>query len=264
MHLNSYYLSGILPLTTQGTMKISEEEKQFLQSYSIHDYPVPLTTVDMAIFTVRELTLEVLLVKRDTHPAKGQWALPGGFISLEQDKTLDDTAARKLFEKTGVATPYLEQVFTTGNANRDPRGWAVTVVYMALVSSEQVQPQPNTDQERVTWVPASKAIKKTGLAFDHRDILKTCHERLCSKVEYTSLPVHLLADEFTLPELQQIFEIILAKEIEKKSFRRRILDADILEETGQMKIGSNRPAKLYRCKADYVNHFFPRKLEGSR
>ncbi|KZX75138.1 NUDIX hydrolase, partial [Oleiphilus sp. HI0009] len=242
------------------TKQISE--KEFLKNYNIHDFDIPLTSVDMAIFTIKDESLHVLLVKRAQYPSLGQWALPGGFIDVNKDKTLDDTARRKLVEKTGVDTPYLEQVASFGGAKRDPRGWSVTVAYFALISSEEVTLEANESSEEVTWVPVNKVNKAFELAFDHQEILDRCYERLQGKVQYTALPVNLLPDAFTLTDLQSTFELILEKDVEKKSFRRRILDADILEETGEMRTGSNRPAKLYRVKEGSKNHYFNRNIEG--
>ncbi|MBV1921425.1 MAG: NUDIX hydrolase [Pseudomonadales bacterium] len=239
-------------------------EKQFLQNYNIHDFEVPLITVDMAIFTVKEGKLQVLVVKRAQHPAKGKWALPGGFVDMKLDKTLSDTAYRKLKEKTGVDTPYLEQVESFGGVKRDPRGWSVTVAYLALISCDEIVLSKDESSEDVTWVPIEDMGGKVKLAFDHDAVLNACHGRLKGKVQYTSLPVNLLPEDFTLTELQKTFEIILGNLVEKKSFRRRILDADILEETGGMKTGSNRPAKLYRAKPSGESHFFARSLEGPR
>ncbi len=239
-------------------------EKEFLSDYNIHDYDIPLASVDMSIFTVREGQLQVLLVKRAQYPAKGKWALPGGFIDLKRDKTLDDTAFRKLAEKTGVKIPYLEQVQSFGSSKRDPRGWSVTIAYLALVASEEIQLAKDPSSEEVAWVSVDSVKTDYKLAFDHQVILEVCYQRLRNKVEYTSLPVNLLPDEFTLTELQKTFEVILGKTVEKKAFRRRILDADILEETGSMKTGSNRPAKLYRAKPEGESHFFARSIEGPR
>ncbi len=245
-------------------MTNSASEREFLKDYNIHDFDVPLTSVDMAIFTVRESQLQVLLVKRAQHPALGKWALPGGFIDLKKDKALGDTAQRKLKEKTGVDTPYLEQVESFGSAKRDPRGWSVTVAYLALIASEDITLSKDDSSEEVTWVAIEEVEKQFDLAFDHQQILETCYERLKSKVQYTSLPVNLLPNEFTLTELQKTFEIILGSNVEKKSFRRRMIDAEILEETGTMRTGSNRPAKLYRVKPNGESHFFPRNIEGPR
>ena len=240
-------------------------EEEFLASYDIHQYQVPLTTVDIAIFTMRQSELQVLLVKRAQFPAKGQWALPGGFIDIALDGSLVDAASRKLFEKTGVKSPYLEQVGSFGSAKRDPRGWSVTICYFALLSSEDIILQSDFSSESVEWAPVDDIDKgEVSLAFDHNHILSECKDRLVSKVQYTALPVHLLPKDFTLSDLQRVYEALLGKPVEKKSFRRRILDADILCETGEMRKGGSRPAKVYRLKEGIENHFFPRTIEGKR
>jgi ADP-ribose pyrophosphatase YjhB (NUDIX family) len=244
---------------------MSNTEKDFLTNYNIHDYELPLTTVDMAIFTIRDEALNVLLVKRNQHPAKGKWALPGGFIDTHKDKSLDDTAKRKLVEKTGVKISHVEQVASFSGKKRDPRGWSVTIAYMALIADEHIKLIKDESSEEIQWMPVHQIGKKMSLAFDHKGILNACHERLKSKIQYTSLPVNLLPSEFTLSELQTTFEILLEKPVEKKSFRRRILSSDILEETGAMKSGPSRPAKLYQVvNKEGKNYLFPRTLEGSR
>lgn len=235
---------------------MTQSEREFLKDYNIHDYDVPLTSVDMVIFTVWEGELQVLLVKRGQHPAMGQWALPGGFIDLKRDKTLGDAAYRKLKEKTGVDTHYLEQLESFGSAERDPRGWSVSVAYLALVNSENIKLFGDVSSEEVRWVPVSKVRDRYKLAFDHQQIVDRAWARLKNKVQYTSLPINLLPAEFTLTDLQKIFEIILGEAVEKKSFRRRINDAGIIEETGGMRTGSNRPAKLFRVKKGGEAHFF--------
>ena len=245
-------------------MASSQTERQFLKTYNIHDYDIPLVSVDIAIFSVIDDKLNVLTVKRAQHPRKGKWALPGGFIDLSADKTIDDAAHRKLAEKTGVTKAHLEQVISVGNNARDPRGWSVTIAYMALVSVDAVDLRKDDSSEEVAWTPVDQLKKNNDLAFDHNQILESCHKRLKDKVRYTSLPVNLLPPDFTLTELQRIFEVILANPVEKKSFRRRILDAQILEETGNFRAGSNRPAKLYRVADKNTNYFFTRNIEGTR
>lgn len=251
-------------LTLGTKMTEPKNEKEFLANYNIHDFNVPLTTVDMAIFTIKEGDLKVLLVKRAQYPSKGKWALPGGFVDVNADLDLDATASRKLKEKTGVNISHLEQVMTFGGKKRDPRGWSMTVAYMALIASENISLEVDPSSDEVVWVSVAEVQESYKLAFDHLTILDACHERLRSKVQYTSLPVNLLPESFTLTDLQKTFEIVLGSSVEKKSFRRRILDAEILEETGEMKTGSNRPAKLYRAKDVGKDHLFPRNLEGQR
>lgn len=237
-------------------------EKAFLAAYDIHDFEIPLVSVDMAIFTIIDQQLHALLIKRSEYPSKGKWALPGGFIDIGKDKDLLDTAKRKLKEKTGVNTPYLEQVASFGGPKRDPRGWSITIAYFALIAHDEVTLENGTDTEEVLWVSVKTIAKKYRLAFDHQQILDTCHERLRSKVTYTSLPTNLLPETFTLGELQKTFETILGKSIDKKSFRRRILDVDILKETGQMRASGTRPAMLYSVNPNGKNYYFSRNIEA--
>jgi ADP-ribose pyrophosphatase YjhB (NUDIX family) len=238
-------------------------EEQFLEHHKTQHRDSPLTTVDITIFTVINRQLQVLLVKRAQFPAKGKWALPGGAIDLEQDTCLADTARRKLREKTGIDTPYLEQVGTVGTATRDPRGWSTTVTYFALLSHESVTLDPDPSSEQVEWMPFDR-VQDTPLAFDHSSLLQQCFDRLRNKVRYTALPVNLMPASFTLTELQTVFEIILGQPIAKKAFRRRLLEANILAETGDIRTGSNRPAKLYKALPSASKHFFVRGIEGPR
>lgn len=243
-------------------MDTPKTEKEFLASYNIHEFDVPLCTVDMCIFTVKDEQLQILLTKRGQFPKKNQWALPGGFIDQNKDKSLDETAFRKLQEKTGVASPYLEQVATVGGSKRDPRGWSLTVLYFALIQHEDINLEVDASSIEVSWVPVDIAMSRK-LAFDHNDLLKLSQERLRSKVLYTSLPVHLLAESFTLPLLQRTYEIILNSPLQKKSFRKRFLDAGIIEETGEKESGVSRPASLYKLINSNEVHVFPRTLESA-
>lgn len=245
-------------------MNTPETQASFLESYDIHEFDIPLTSVDMTIFTIENNILKVLLVKRAQFPAKGEWALPGGFINLKADQTLNDTVSRKLKEKTGVNISHLEQVATYGSANRDPRGWSVTIAYMALISSKNITLTTDESSQEVIWLPIEEIQKDHQLVFDHNTILEDCYQRLKSKVQYTSLPINLLPKSFTISELQKTFELILGYTIEKKSFRRRLLAANIIEETGKMRVGSNRPAKLYRANDNGKEHLFQRNIEGPR
>ena len=215
----------------------------------------PLTTVDVVIFTVRDDKLAVLLVKRpddDTEPFPGRWALPGGFVDVERDADLETCARRKLVEKTGVAAPYLEQLGSWGNAERDPRGWSATHAYFALMPTHAVP------ADTVAWCDVDAAPRSRRLAFDHEEILQAGIERLRGKVEYTSLPAFLLPEPFTLPQLQRTYEVVLGRAIDKSGFRTRMMAADFLEEVGVMESKSNRPPKGYRLKNRATPVFFPR------
>ena len=239
-----------------------EDNEKFLLTYNAADYEKPNTSVDTVIYTVLNNCLCVLTVKRDEPPFKNSWALVGGFIDISKDTNLEATAMRKLVEKTGVKTPYLEQFATIGNKRRDPRGWSVTTVYFALIPHEQVKFKVGKGTSDIKWSVIINGKVKDALAFDHSEILAMCTERLRSKVLYTSLPVYLMSDKFTLGELQKIYEIILDKKIDHKAFRRRILAADILEEVDEMRRDGTRPAQLYRLIEGEGAHYFARNIEG--
>ncbi|NRR29110.1 NUDIX hydrolase [Oxalobacteraceae bacterium] len=240
-------------------------EQEFLQNYRIHDFDVPLTSVDLVIFTLQEQCLKVLLVERGEHPHKGRWALPGGFIDLKRDTDLDATAMRKLREKTGVEISYLEQLQGFGSATRDPRGWSATFAYFALIDAQGVALSHGAGSSAASWVPVGELAGRRDLAFDHAGIIDVALQRLRAKVEYTSLPVHLLAAEFTLSDLQQVYEAILGRAVDKSAFRKRIKEGDFLEEiAGRQRHGSNRPAQLYRLREGQSLVYFNRAMSPLR
>lgn len=240
-------------------------EQEYLRNYRIHDFDVPLTSVDLVIFTLQDQQLKVLLVERGEHPYKGRWALPGGFIDLKRDRDLDATAMRKLREKTGVAVSYLEQLQGFGSATRDPRGWSATFAYFALIDAQGVVLSHGGNSSAASWVPVDALSERLALAFDHGEIVKVALQRLRGKVEYTSLPVHLLAPEFTLSDLQQVYETILGHTVDKSAFRKRIKDGDFLEEIpGKQRHASNRPAQLYRLRSGQPLVYFSRTMSPLR
>jgi len=238
-------------------------EEDFLRGYDPRVFERPNISVDTVIFTVLDGDLHILVVKRADHPFKDYWSLVGGFIDLQKDDNLEATARRKLEEKTGVKTPYLEQFETIGNKKRDPRGWSVTTVYFALIPNRDIQLQSGKGSVDTKWSRVKGGKVNDKLAFDHAEILARCTQRLRSKVLYTSLPVHLMPKDFTLGELQKVYEIIFGKKLDHKSFRRRIISADILEETGELRYEGKRPAHLYRNKESHQTHFFVRNIEGA-
>jgi 8-oxo-dGTP diphosphatase len=211
----------------------------------------PLTTVDVAIFSVLDGALRVLLVRRPSgraEPFAGMWALPGGFVDVDVDVDLEACALRKLKEKSGITAPYLEQVGSWGDAKRDPRGWSATHVYFALVAADELALTPGGNASGVAWLEIDESRVREKLAFDHAELLRAAVARLRSKVEYTSLPAFLLGSEFTLTDLQRVYEIVLGRSLEKKAFRTRVLSVDLLEPMTRYKEGANRPAQLYRLK----------------
>ncbi len=235
------------------------EEAAFLRHYDPALYDRPSFSVDLVIFTAHEAQLQVLLVKRGAHPYKGCWALPGGFLDLHRDSTLQACAERKLLEKTGVKAPYLEQLRTYGSRDRDPRHWTATAAYFALIAAPAVHLGGGPDAVR--WAPVCDRAVADPLAFDHATILADAIERLRAKLEYTHIAVHLLPEEFTLPQLQQVYEIILQQPLDKSSFRRRVAEADMLEPVArQSRNGSGRPAQFYRFRDYDRRTFFPRSI----
>lgn len=222
------------------------------------DFPRPLTTVDIVIFAIRDDTLQVLLVPRGTRdgePFPGLWALPGGFVDVDRDRDLAACALRKLRDKTSVVSPYLEQLGSWGSATRDPRGWSATHAYFALLPASVAGDAVAADAQ---WSPLVAGKVKQRLAFDHGEILETAVQRLRNKVEYTSLPAYLMPEEFTLPELQRTYEIVLDRPLEKSAFRTRMLSADLIEPAAGMRKGPNRPAQLYRLKPAETPVYFAR------
>jgi 8-oxo-dGTP diphosphatase len=227
-----------------------------------NDFPRPYTTVDVLIFTVIADVLKVLLVQRpsDTdEPSPGLWALPGGFVNVDLDVDLEACARRKLRDKTGVASPYLEQLGSWGSATRDPRGWSATHAYFALIPADGVALAKGANAADVAWFTVDEPLlAKKKLAFDHAQILRAGVERLRSKVEYTSLPAYLLPEPFTLPQLQRTYEIVLGRPVDKSGFRTRMMAADFLAEVGVVESDSNRPPMGYRLKDRDTPVFFPR------
>jgi len=210
-----------------------------------YDYEHPAVTTDVVIFTVREQCLKLLLIKRAGKPFKGKWALPGGFVAM--DESLDDGARRELEEETGVSGVYLEQLYTLGKPDRDPRERVITVVYYALIPSDKLQLRAATDAEAVGWFGMDEL---PALAFDHDEIVKMAEERLVAKLDYSTIAFQFMPEVFTLSELQDVYSIILQEEIDKRNFRKWVLAMESIEETGQMRRdGPHRPAKLYRVKA---------------
>jgi len=234
-------------------------EKAFLAAYDPKAFPAVLVTVDAALFTFHQEQLLVLLVKRSNHPDMGKWGLPGGFIDPARDKTLEDTVNRKLLEKTGVAPPYLEQLHTIGNDSRDKRGWSVTACYTALIAHQKCAPGIDSVSD-ARWVGFDE-LDSIDIAFDHRSVISLARERLKQKALYSIVPAYGLPEKFTLPELQRIHEILIGKPLQKKSFRRRIEQSDLLIDTGLKRYEGGRPAALYKMRARSGRFTFVRNLE---
>jgi len=204
----------------------------------------PEVTVDLVIFTVNDEKLKVLLVRRAAQPFAGFRAIPGGF--LKNGEALDEAAIRVMKEKTGVKEIYLEQLYTFGKPERDPRMRVITVTYFALIPWTSLnQPESNKVSD-LAWFDVDQLPE---LAFDHREILDYATKRLRAKASYSNIVYGLLPAQFRLSDLQKIYEIIIARELDKRNFRKRMLATGLLQETGRKEIvGAHRPAMLYRFK----------------
>ncbi len=210
-----------------------------------YEYPHPAVTVDIVIFTLSADQLKLLLIRRGGDPFRGHWALPGGFVNM--DESLEKAARRELEEETGVAGVYLEQLYTFGKPDRDPRERVITVAYYALVPAEMLNVQAASDAEAVAWFGLGELPE---LAFDHKEIVSMAHERLVAKLDYSTIAFQFLNDSFTLGELQNIYQTIRREEVDKRNFRKWALALDQIEETGELRRdGAHRPAKLYRIKS---------------
>jgi 8-oxo-dGTP diphosphatase len=206
-----------------------------------------ICTVDVVLLTIKDETLQVVLLRRDQEPFKKALALPGGYIHADEDQDAEGAAARVLRQKMSVQSPYLEQLATFSGPTRDPRGWSLSVSYYALIPESVIAAGKHP---AVHLVPVDQV---RGLPFDHQAIILSALERVRSKSSYSSLPVYLCGETFTLPQLQVVYESILGEPINKVSFRRKMEELSVLEaiegahQTGR----ANRPAQLYRLKKQY-------------
>jgi 8-oxo-dGTP diphosphatase len=207
-----------------------------------YEFARPALTVDIVVFALDEEDLQVMLVERDLKPFAGQWALPGGFVRV--DESLENAARRELEEETGLKNIFLEQLYTFGDLNRDPRERVVTVAYYALVNFEGHDVHASTDARNAAWFSVNDLPK---LAFDHQKILKTAHERLKGKVRYQPIGFELLPEKFTLRQLQHLYEVILDRKLDKRNFRKKVLGMEIVKETNEIETDvAHRAARLYR------------------
>jgi 8-oxo-dGTP diphosphatase len=209
-----------------------------------YTYPHPAVTTDVVLFTLRENELQLLLIRRRGEPFAGAWALPGGFLEIDED--LERCAQRELEEETGIAGVYLEQLYTFGTPGRDPRERVISVAYYALAPSDGLVLRPASDAAAVRWFPIGQLPP---LAFDHAEIIRMAHQRLVAKLDYSTIAFQFLPETFTLTELQAVYETLLDAELDKRNFRKWARALDQIEETGELRRrGSHRPARVYRLK----------------
>lgn len=202
----------------------------------------PAVTVDVIIFTIKDGRLQLLCVQRENEPFKGDPALPGGFIDINE--SLETAATRILEEKTGVTDVYLEQLYTFGDPDRDPRKRVITVSYFAIVNHDDV----TVSGDDADWYPVRD---RPDLAFDHDSIVSYANQRLQWKLEYTTAAFSFLPEQFTMSDLQKVYETVFDRSFDKRNFRRKIKKLDLVEDTGtKTENVSHRPATLYRPNKD--------------
>jgi 8-oxo-dGTP diphosphatase len=226
------------------------------RSHGLYSFERPSVSVDVVIFTLREGDLQVLLIRRRNDPFSGQWAIPGGFVEI--DESLEAAALRELEEETGVKDVYIEQLYTFGKPDRDPRMRVITVAYIALVPESALPPiRAGDDAAEARWW---SMYDLPSLAFDHLDILDYALTRLRYKLEYTAVGFELLPVEFTLSELQSAYETILGETLDRGNFRKKLRRAEVVEATQRFQTTGGRPARLYRFRDDAVAEVKARRL----
>jgi 8-oxo-dGTP diphosphatase len=208
---------------------------------STYHPPKVTMTTDIAIFTIGEARLELLLIQRRNLPFQGNWALPGGI--LEEDEDLDVCARRELEEETGVAGLELEQFHAFGEPGRDPRGRYVTVAYLTLVHPDRLSPKASSDAASVRWFPADALPP---LAFDHGEVIAMARRRLRCRLEQSAGAFGYLPATFTLDELRRLHEVVSGERLDPRPFRSWALAAGLIEETGETRAAGRHPARLYR------------------
>jgi len=227
-----------------------KEEKVFLKNYRPDDFERPSVTVDVAICTIIDKELKVLLIKRKFPPYRGSWALPGGFLNVSAKETLDETAARELREETGLKGIFIEQLKTYGDTDRDPRMRIITVAYYALLPYDMVcHIKAGDDAAEAEWFPLRKLLidgVTCEIAFDHKTIIEDVLNRLIGKISYTPIAFNLVSKEFTWTELQMVFEAVLGGTFIVPDFRASIssrYNIKILEKKKKTS-GRGRPSNL--------------------
>ncbi|HSN52113.1 MAG TPA: NUDIX domain-containing protein [Woeseiaceae bacterium] len=209
-----------------------------------YEHPHPAVTVDVAVFTITAGRLAVVLVRRAAWPHAGKWALPGGFVGI--DESLKRAAFRELREETGLRAGYLEQLGAFGRPDRDPRERVVTVVYIALASAERIELQAGSDAKEARLFRLDELPE---LAFDHARIVRLAAGRLRERLDTEGVARRLMPQRFTLTELQQACEAVAGTHFDKRNFRKKLTTLELLEPTGEARSdGPQRPARLYRVK----------------
>ena len=235
----------------------NQNERRFLEQYDAGAFEHPSVCVDVALLTQVDAELRVFLIRRDAHPHRGEWSLPGGFVAM--DESIEDAANRILRDKAGIEGVFLEQLYTFGQPDRDPRTRVITIAHYALVDWSRLDDlRARRDATLATvfvhWEGETGGpvdMKTDGetldIAFDHTDIVGMAIQRVRGKLDYAPIGFQLLPERFTLLQLQQVHETVLGQGLNKDSFRRRMLASGMLEPTGERQTDvGHRPAELYR------------------
>ncbi len=205
-----------------------------------YEYPRPMVTTDCVIFGFDGSALKVLLIERGIDPFKGQWALPGGFMNMDEDA--EQCARRELFEETGVRDMFIEQLYTYSDVNRDPRGRVVSIAYFALVKISDYELLAGDDANNANWFSMHEI---PSLAFDHDRVLRMAIQRLKGKVRYQPIGFELLEEKFTMRDLQNLYEAILELHIDRRNFHRKIMNMDILIQLDEKEANTPHRAGRY-------------------
>lgn len=206
-----------------------------------YEYPRPSVTTDCIIFGFDEGELKLLLIERGIEPFKGKWAFPGGFVQM--DESTEDGARRELFEETGLKDVFVEQLYTFSEVDRDPRGRVITVSYFALIKLSDYKVKAGDDAKNAEWFPISKV---PSLAFDHDRILRIAINRLRGKIRYQPIGFELLPKKFTMPELQTLYETVLEVKLDRRNFRKKMMDTGLLIDEQETVSGvPHKGAKFY-------------------
>lgn len=231
-------------------VKTNSESGKVQPSGTIH--PMPFTRIELAVMSIVDGRLAVLLGKRTAAPHEGQWALPGGVLRIDLDATLESAAQRVADERLGVQLPFLRHLTAVGGKLRDARApWALSIAFRALLPIEAIDPKAGKRLEALRWVPVDEAMQDASLAFDHAGLIGSAAEATRHEIDQLELPFGFLPDKFTLGELQEICEQLLGRRLDKSSFRRRLDDRGIVEAVpGEMRTGAFRPAQLFQRRQD--------------
>ena len=227
-----------------------KSEKDFLSSYDKDKFEKPSVAVDLLVFTIESNRLKIVLIERGEHPFLHMPALPGVFVHI--DETLDDAAKRGIVEEAGLTDIYFEQLYTWGDVGRDPRMRIISVSYLSLVQFEKLELVAGKRTFSAALYDVDELLESnTELAFDHKKIIRYGRERIKNKAEYSNIAFEFLPEEFTLPQLQTVYEILLGKKLYKANFRRKA--ASLIEETDKMTSGdAHRPSRLYKQKQQTI------------